>query len=117
MIAASIVFVGVENVLRRGEEPKGRWILTFAFGLIHGFGFAGVLRDLGVGREGGESIAMPLFSFNLGVEIGQIVVAALVLPLVWYLRKRPAFVSRWVPILSGVVAAAGLVWLVQRTLF
>src|SRR5262249_39224796 len=52
LIAASIVYVGVENLLR-GDDPKGRWILTFAFGLIHGFGFASVLRELGVGANGG----------------------------------------------------------------
>ena len=96
-IAASIVFVGVENLLRRGAEPSGRWALTFAFGLIHGFGFASVLRDLGVGAEGsGQGVAMPLFTFNLGVEIGQITIAAIVLPIVWQLRKNAAFVRRGV---------------------
>jgi hydrogenase/urease accessory protein HupE len=115
-IAASIVFVGVENLLRRGEEPQGRWALTFAFGLVHGFGFASVLRDLGVGR-GADGIAMPLFTFNLGVEIGQIAIAAVVLPIVWQLRKRPAFVKRGVPALSALVAAAGIYWLLERTVF
>jgi len=113
-IAASIVFVGVENLWRRGEEPRGRWALTFAFGLIHGFGFASVLRDLGVGR-GSEGIALPLFTFNLGVELGQIVVAAVVLPIVWWLRQRDAFVRRGVPVLSALVALAGLYWLLERT--
>src|SRR6202008_2061461 len=89
-IAASIVFVGVENLIRRGAEPRGRWALTFAFGLIHGFGFASVLRDLGVG-SGGQSIAMPLFTFNAGVEIGQITIAAIVLPIIWQLRKNETF--------------------------
>jgi hydrogenase/urease accessory protein HupE len=115
-IAASIVFVGVENLWRRGEEPRGRWALTFAFGLIHGFGFASVLRELGVGR-GGQGIALPLFTFNLGVEVGQIAVAAIVLPIVWRLRKNEKFVQRGVPVLSAVVAAAGLYWLLERTLF
>ncbi len=115
-IAASIVFVGVENVLRRGEEPRGRWALTFAFGLVHGFGFASVLRDLGVGR-GGDGIAMPLITFNLGVELGQIMIAAVVLPMVWRLRKNEKFVARGVPALSAVVALAGLYWLVERTVF
>lgn len=114
-IAASIVFVGVENLARRGEEPKGRWALTFAFGLVHGFGFASVLRDLGVGA-GGQGIAMPLFTFNLGVEIGQIAIAAVVLPLVWQLRRKETFVRRGVPALSLLVTLAGLYWLVQRTL-
>jgi hydrogenase/urease accessory protein HupE len=114
-IAASIVFVGVENLARRGAEPRGRWALTFAFGLIHGFGFASVLRDLGVGSQG-QGIAMPLVMFNLGVECGQIVVAAVVLPLVWQLRRNDNFVRRGVPALSALVAAAGVYWLVERTL-
>jgi hydrogenase/urease accessory protein HupE len=115
-IAASIIFVGVENLLRRGEEPRGRWLLTFAFGLIHGFGFASVLRDLGVGSAA-QGIAMPLFAFNLGVELGQIVIAAVVLPIVWMLRKRETFMRRGVPAFSAVVALAGLYWLLERTVF
>ena len=117
VIAASIMYVGVENLLLKGKEPTGRVLLTFVFGLIHGFGFAGVLRDLGVGRDGSGEIALPLFSFNLGVEIGQIVIAAIVLPIIWQLRKRPSFAARGVPVLSGIVAAAGLFWLLERTLF
>ena len=115
-IAASIVFVGLENVVRRGEEPKGRWALTFAFGLIHGFGFASVLKDLGVG-QGGQGLAMPLFTFNAGVELGQVVVAAVVLPIVWKLRKNEKFLRRGVPALSAAVAAAGLYWFLERTVF
>lgn len=114
-IAASIVFVGVENLVRRGEEPAGRWLLTLVFGLIHGFGFATVLRDLGVG-DSGDGIVMPLLSFNLGVELGQIVIAGLVMPVVWQLRKREGFVRRGVPALSILVALAGLYWLVERLL-
>ena len=102
--------------MRRGEEPKGRWALTFAFGLIHGFGFASVLKELGVG-QGGQGLAMPLFTFNAGVEIGQIVVAALVLPVVWKLRKNEKFLQRGVPALSAMVAAAGLYWFLERTVF
>lgn len=115
-IAASIVFVGVENLLRRGAEPRGRWALTFAFGLVHGFGFASVLRELGVG-ENGTSIVMPLFTFNAGVEVGQISIAALVLPIVWRLRKKEMFLRRGVPALSAIVSAAGLYWFLERTVF
>ncbi len=115
-IAASIVFVGVENLVRRGAEPKGRWALTFAFGLIHGFGFASVLRELGVGQNG-QGLAMPLFTFNLGVELGQVAIAAIVLPLVWQARKKEWFVKRGVPALSLVVALAGVYWLLERTIF
>ena len=113
-IAASIVFVGVENLWRRGAEPRGRWALTFAFGLIHGFGFASVLRDLGVGRDG-QGIALPLATFNLGVELGQIAVAAVALPIVWRLRRSERFVQRGVPALSAIVVLAGGYWLLERT--
>jgi len=116
MIAASILYVGIENLVRRGAEPRGRWAITFAFGLIHGFGFASVLRELGVGSNG-HGLAMPLFTFNLGVEFGQITIASIVLPIVWQWRKNPAFIRRGVPILSGFVAAAGLYWLLERTVF
>lgn len=115
LIAASIVFVGIENVVRRGSEPRGRWALTFGFGLVHGFGFASVLRDLGVGSAGDGSIALPLFAFNLGVELGQLAIAAVALPLLAWLRKRDAFVRKGVPALSALVALAGLYWLLERT--
>lgn len=115
-IAASIVYVGAENLLRRGREPQGRWALTFAFGLVHGFGFASVLRDLGI-ASGAQGVALPLFAFNLGVEVGQIAVAMVVLPVIWRLRRSEGFVRRAVPVLSGLVTVAGLFWLLQRTLF
>jgi hydrogenase/urease accessory protein HupE len=115
LIAASIVYVGVENLLR-GDDPKGRWLLTFAFGLIHGFGFASVLRELGVGING-AGITVPLVSFNLGVELGQVVIAALVLPVIWKLRASPVFLRRWVPACSMAVALLGTFWFVQRIWF
>ncbi len=114
LIAASIVLVGVENLVRRGTEPPGRLVLTFVFGLVHGFGFAGILRDLGLGTAQG-GILLPLFSFNLGVELGQIAIAALVLPVVWRLRKNETFLARGVPALSAVVTLLGLYWLLART--
>jgi hydrogenase/urease accessory protein HupE len=111
LIAASIIYVGLENVLRR--EVERRWMLTFAFGFVHGFGFASALKELGVGA--GVKAVTPLLSFNLGVEIGQIAVAALVLPLIWKLRRHPRFVIRYVPVCSILVAAAGGYWLIERT--
>jgi hydrogenase/urease accessory protein HupE len=110
LIAASIIYVGLENVWRR--EIKRRWMLTFAFGLVHGFGFASALRELGVGV--GVKAVAPLLSFNLGVEIGQIAVAALVLPLTWKLRRWPQFVIRYVPACSILIALAGGYWLWDR---
>ncbi len=113
IIAVSIVYVGLENILRR--EVKKRWLITFAFGLIHGFGFASVLRELGIADQGSAAI-VPLFSFNLGVEIGQIAIAALVLPLIWKLRRQPSFAVRYAPACSLLIVLAGGWWLLERTL-
>jgi hypothetical protein len=113
LIAASIVFVGIENLVTR-DEPKGRWALTFAFGLIHGFGFASVLRDLGLGNDGG-SIVVPLFAFNVGVELGQLLVAALALPLLLKLRQSERFSRLGVRIASVAIALMGAYWLLERT--
>ena len=115
LIAASIVFVGVENLVRR-DEPRRRWALTLAFGLIHGFGFAGVLREAGLGSAG-SALLVPLFSFNLGVELGQIGVAAVVLPLLWKLRGLPAFERYGRAAVSVLIALAGAYWLVTRLFF
>jgi hydrogenase/urease accessory protein HupE len=112
LIAASIVYVGLENILRKGD-PHGRWALTFCFGLVHGFGFASVLREMGVGGRAG-GVALPLLGFNLGVELGQLAVAAILLPLFWKLRAYPWFASRLVPACSGLVVLLGAYWLVQR---
>lgn len=114
LIAASIVYVAVENLVRRGQEPKGRGWLTLTFGLIHGFGFAGALKATGLGRDM-MSVALPLFSFNLGVELGQLLVAAVCLPLWWQLRKLKP-VDRYGAIaISAVVGAMGIYWLLERT--
>jgi hydrogenase/urease accessory protein HupE len=112
LIAASIVFVGVENLLR-GEIPKSRRLLTFGFGLIHGFGFASALREAGIASSAG-GIVLPLFSFNLGVELGQVMVAAVALPIIWKLRENPMFVARWAPVCSAAVVLLGSFWLVER---
>lgn len=113
-IAATIVYVGAENLLR-GEHPKGRALLTFCFGLVHGFGFAGVLREMGI-TSGDSGILIPLFSFNLGVEIGQLSIAAVVLPLIWWLHTKPAIGKRLTPVGSALACLAGVYWFVERTL-
>ncbi len=112
LIAVSIVYVGLENVVRR--TPSRRWLVTFGFGLVHGFGFASALRALGIG-SGGGGIAVPLFSFNLGVELGQMTLAGAALPCIWKLRHHPAFVSKAVPACSVLVSLAGLYLLIKRT--
>ncbi|MBC8002327.1 MAG: HupE/UreJ family protein [Opitutaceae bacterium] len=112
-IAASIVAVGLENIFRRDKKLDNRWRLTFGLGLIHGLGFASVLQEVGVGRDG-TGVALPLIGFNLGVELGQIAVALIVLPILWQLRRWPSFQVRWVPVCSAIVAAAGAWWFIER---
>jgi hydrogenase/urease accessory protein HupE len=114
LIAASIIYVGLENLLR--PAVKGRWRLTFVFGLIHGCGFASALQDLGVGANG-SGIVTPLVSFNCGVELGQMTIAALVLPVIWKFRSSPVLVQHLAPLGSALIVVAGSFWLVQRTLF
>jgi hydrogenase/urease accessory protein HupE len=111
LIAASVVYVGLENLLR--PTPGSRWKLTFAFGLVHGLGFATILTDLGIG-QGGTSLVVPLAAFNTGVEIGQIAVAATLVSICWKLgaqvRPRLQFAAIW----SILVVAAGGYWLFER---
>ena len=115
LIAATIVYVGLENLWRHGD-PHKRWLLTFSFGLIHGFGFATALREMGVGQRAG-GVLLPLFGFNLGVELGQLTVAAIVLPIVWKLRTKGNFLHYGVPACSATVALAGGFWFIQRVWF
>jgi hypothetical protein len=82
-IAVTIMYVAAENVWK--SEFGHRWMLTFGFGLVHGFGFASVLRELGLPSGG---LARSLLSFNLGVEAGQIVIVALLWPALWLLNRR-----------------------------
>jgi hydrogenase/urease accessory protein HupE len=116
LIALSIIYVGVENLFQRRLDR--RWMLAFAFGLIHGCGFASALRESGLGSGAGGGIAVPLFSFNLGVELGQVTLAAIVLPLLWKFKaEKHSFAPRFVHVCSIFIAMAGLWWLAARTVF
>ena len=115
-IAASILYVGVENLLRHGKQIRGRALLTFVFGLVHGLGFASVLREMGVASSGSAAV-VPLVAFNSGVELGQLSVAALLLPILWWLRRRESFLRVGIPACSLVVASAGGYWLLGRMMF
>lgn len=115
LIAVSIVYVGVENIFRRNNLRR-RWLISLGFGLIHGCGFAAALRELNIGA-GGAGIALPLLSFNLGVELGQLAIAAIALPIIWKLKSQPSFLPRFAPACSIIVSLAGAYWLVQRVWF
>jgi uncharacterized membrane-anchored protein YitT (DUF2179 family) len=112
-IAATIVYVAVENLIR-GDHPKGRHWLTFGFGLVHGFGFASVLQEMDI-SSGGTGILLPLLSFNLGIETGQIVVASFVLPMIWRLNNNPEFSEKFLKGCSVLIALMGGYWLLERT--
>jgi hypothetical protein len=108
-IALSIVYVGIENlVATRHERRTG---LAFAFGLVHGFGFASALSSV---RFRGLELFGALLGFNAGVELGQLLVLALFLPLVGVTLARPAFARYALPAVSVLVAASGAVWFALR---
>jgi hydrogenase/urease accessory protein HupE len=110
-IAASICYVGLENLT--GRAQRSRAVLVFGFGLIHGFGFAGALRELGL--SAGEA-PLALLGFNLGVELGQLLLLAATFLLLQRARHSAWFQRKGQPLLNGAVAVAGLCWLAARVL-
>ena len=108
-IAATIVFVALENVFRK--QPEARPGLTFGFGLIHGLGFGGALSELGL--AGGE-LAGPLLGFNVGVELGQLAIVLPIFPLVLWARKHDNAYQR-LRIGAGIgVALLASWWFIDR---
>ncbi len=116
-IAASIAYIGIENILRPRADLGWRGALTFVFGLVHGLGFASVLKELGVGTKGASGVFQPLLYFSLGLETTQLGLAALAFPLLLWLRTKPIFIRFWIPVFSGFIALAGCYWFFERTLF
>lgn len=113
-IALSIVVVACENLVTK----PGLWrraIVTCCFGLVHGLGFASVLREIGLGTIPG-GVVLPLLKFNLGVEAGQLAVASVVLPLLLALRRNEKLTKRLIPAGSAAVALMGAYWFITRVL-
>jgi hydrogenase/urease accessory protein HupE len=108
-IALSIAYVGIENFFVK--DARNRWRITFPFGLIHGFGFAGALQEINLPRA---QVPVALVTFNLGVEAGQLFAMSLVVPMVMLIRQKDWFEPKGVRVLSGAVALAGGVWFVMR---
>jgi hypothetical protein len=108
-IAASVLLAALNNLfpLVHGR----RWAVAFGFGLIHGFGFASVLADLGLPKD---ALLLALVGFNLGVEAGQLAIVALFLPLAFSLRATRAY---RVPVFAGgstAIAGVAAIWLYER---
>ncbi|MBY9079032.1 HupE/UreJ family protein [Paenibacillus sp. HN-1] len=110
-IALSICFVAVENMVRK--EVSRRWVLTFVFGLIHGMGFADILKEMNLPKS---QLAVSLISFNLGIEAVQVALLAVLLPLL-VLLHRWRFSRGAVLACSGLALLLGGVWLMQRLFF
>ena len=111
-IALSIVYVGADNLLATKGARDVRVLIALFFGLVHGFGFASVLREIGLPAR---ALGISLFSFNLGVEIGQAVLVVIVASLLALLRTRSPIVARHVVTAASVVVTlAGTYWFVQR---
>lgn len=115
VIALSICYVGLDNLLRRpGGRDYRAWIAA-AFGLIHGFGFANVLREMNLPRQW---LAWSLFSFNFGVEIGQLLIVVVVSVLLALVARRSPVAARRVAVAGSLVVIwAGFFWFVERTFF
>jgi HupE / UreJ protein len=109
VIAASIIVAALNNIFPLVTETRAR--IAFAFGLLHGFGFASVLAEMGL--PAGARLAS-LLAFNCGIEAGQLAVVCAVMPLAYALRRGVLYQRALLPWGSAAIAAVALVWFVQR---
>jgi len=107
-IALTIIYVAFDNLRRKSTAH--RWLLTFGFGLVHGFGFASVLSELGLPAVGRVRC---LLAFNIGVEIGQLAIVSVALPILWLLAKRQ-LQARVAFAVSVIVGLFGMGWFIER---
>ena len=108
-IAASVVLAALNNLLPLFQGR--RWLVAFTFGLIHGFGFASVLADLGLPQS---ALMLALVGFNLGVEIGQLAIVAGFLPLAYLFRRHWFYRRAIVQLGSGLIILIALIWFIER---
>jgi hypothetical protein len=110
-IAVSVVVAALNNLVPLFNHR--RWMVAFGFGLIHGFGFASVLAELGLPQD---ALVLSLVGFNLGVEAGQLAIVAVFLPLSFALRHTAFYRRGVLPVGSALAIALALVWLAERAL-
>lgn len=110
LIALSIVYMALENIV--GVRAERRWVMAFGFGLVHGFGFSFALSET-LQFAGGHLLAS-LLAFNVGVELGQLLVLAAVVPLLWALFRYGVAERMGVIVLSALVAHTGWHWMTER---
>ena len=114
LIALSIAYIGIENIFATSLH-KSRLILVFAFGLLHGMGFAGVLADFGMPDD---AFATALISFNIGVELGQIAVIVMAYLLAgFWMSHKPWYHQRVIVPASAFISVVGLYWTYDRIVF
>lgn len=109
LIALSVILAALNNVFPVLRD--GRWIAAYLFGLIHGFGFASVLMDLNLNRN---SLLTSLLSFNLGVEIGQLAIVALFIPIAYKIRNSWVYEKLFLTGGSIIISVIALVWFIER---
>ncbi|AZU64877.1 hypothetical protein CHR53_06540 [Neobacillus mesonae] len=110
-IAFSICYVALENIFRK--EIRHRWGITFLFGLIHGLGFASILKEMAIPKS---HLAVALVNFNLGIETVQLGIVLLLLPLLRFIQKQKSY-SKVIRLGSVIITILGGIWLVERIFF
>lgn len=117
IIALSILFLAVEIIKRKPGKirlsEKAPWVVAFGFGLLHGFGFAGALKEIGLPEQ---DISVALFTFNIGVEVGQIMIVALTMLLLTILRRiSEALLCPVVKVATYAIGITASYWFIERT--
>ena len=117
IIALSILFLAVELMHakkgRNGAAQRWPWLIAFLFGLLHGFGFAGALAEIGLPEQ---AIPLTLIFFNIGVEVGQLLFIAMVILFGWLLKqlKQPQWIEKLETIAIYSIGGLSSFWLIER---
>jgi hypothetical protein len=110
-IAASVILAALNNIYPL--ISKKLWLVAFGFGLIHGLGFANILKDLGLPQN---MLLLTLLAFNLGVEIGQLAIVSGFLPVAYWLRRTQWYRKVFITLGSSLIAMLACIWLLERSL-